>query len=549
MTGAQKTREYKMTGAQKIDEYKMTSAQKTGDVYKLMDSQKTHEYETTGAQKKKTDAYKLMVSQKTREYETTGAQKKTDAYKLMDSQKTRGYETTGAQKKTDAYKLMDSQKTREYETTGAQKKTDAYKLMDSQKTREYEVMGEQKKIDAYKLMDSQKTREYNLKGAQKTDENVITGAPNPCVQTKKVKNPCVKNSSCVAVRKNDEVEIIHECQRKRARQDVDVKPVVRDPMDDDRVLVESGTEMTPVPREPSEFEKQKHNLTHIPFQPWCTSCVKGKEQAEPHKRIERITEDSELPVIQCDYLMLKDVAGTGGLKVLSMYVRTFGYGMSTVVETKGPTDMFATMWAVKMLNFLGLSDIILQCDPEPSLIKWAESVKSKRTERTVIRSSLRRSHQSNGGVENYQKQLQGQVRTMLAAMQEHTKYRPSADNALMRWIVRHAAWLIPRFRGSEIQFPFYRAMGGPYRGKLVEFGETVLAHLPVVGKGSANPAPKLADRWKSVVWLGKSDLTDEHLVRTDDGVMYARSVRRLAENSWSEENRRDPTEAEVDDNR
>ena len=201
-------------------------------------------------------------------------------------------------------------------------------------------------------LDSQKTREYNLKGAQKTDEYEITGALNPCVQTRKVKNPCVKNSSCVEVRKNDGVEIIHNCQRKRACQDADVKPVVRDPMDDDRVLVESGAEMTPVPHEPSEFEKQKHNLTHIPFQPWCTSCVKGKAQAEPHKRTERIIEDSELPVIQCDYLMLKDVAGTGGLKVLSMYVRTFGYGMSTVVETKGPTDMFATMWAVKMLNFL-----------------------------------------------------------------------------------------------------------------------------------------------------------------------------------------------------
>ena len=70
----------------------------------------------------------------------------------------------------------------------------------------------------------------------------------------------------------------------------------------------------------------------------------------------------------------------------------------------------------------------------------------------------------------------------------------------------------------------------------MEFGETVLAHLPEVGKGSGNPAPKLADRWKSGVWLGKSDLTDVHLVRTDDGVVYARSVRRLAENSWSEEN-------------
>ena len=38
------------------------------------------------------------------------------------------------------------------------------------------------------------------------------------------------------------------------------------------------------------------------------------------------------------------------------------------------------------------------------------------------------------------------------------------------------------------------------------------------------------------MWLGKSDFTDEHFVRTDDGVVYARSVRRLAENSWSEEN-------------
>ena len=157
--------------------------------------------------------------------------------------------------------------------------------------------------------------------------------------------------------------------------------------------------MTLVPHEPSEFKKQKHHLTHIPFQPWCTPCVKGKAQAEPHERTERIIEDSELPVIQCDCLMLKDVAGTGGLKVLSMYVRTLGYGMSTVVDMKGPTDMFATMWAVKMLNFRGRPDMILQCDPEPSLIKWADSVKSKRTERTVIRSSRRRSHRSNGGVE------------------------------------------------------------------------------------------------------------------------------------------------------
>ena len=75
-------------------------------------------------------------------------------------------------------------------------------------------------------------------------------------------------------------------------------------------------------------------------------------------------------MVQCDYLVLKDVAATSGLKVLSMYVRPFGYGMSTVVEMKGATDTFAAVWAVKMLNCLGLSDIIRLCDPEPSLVKW-----------------------------------------------------------------------------------------------------------------------------------------------------------------------------------
>ena len=103
---------------------------------------------------------------------------------------------------------------------------------------------------------------------------------------------------------------------------------------------------------------------------------------------------------------------------------------------------------------------------------------------------------------------------MLAVMQERTQYRPIDDTALMRWIV----------------------------GKLVGLRETVLAHLPEVGKGSGNPTPKLADRWKSGVWLGKNDLTDKHLVRTDNGVVYARSARRLAEHSWSEDNLKSITE-------
>ena len=80
-----------------------------------------------------------------------------------------------------------------------------------------------------------------------------------------------------------------------------------------------------------------------------------------------------------------------------------------------------------MLNCLGLSDIIMQCDPEPSLVKCA-----KKSEIQTSRANQRRSHQSNGAVDNDQKQLQGQMRTMLASLQDRTQYRPTAGNALMK---------------------------------------------------------------------------------------------------------------------
>ena len=142
------------------------------------------------------------------------------------------------------------------------------------------------------------------------------------------------------------------CERSFKCRDASVKPVVEDPMDDDKIPDESGAEVSPLPPELQESEKMKHELTHIPCQPWCSPCVKGKAQTEQHKRTERIIEDSELSVVQCDYHVLQGVAATDGLKVLSMYVKTFGYGMSTVVEMKGATDTFAVMWAEKMLNCL-----------------------------------------------------------------------------------------------------------------------------------------------------------------------------------------------------
>ena len=133
----------------------------------------------------------------------------------------------------------------------------------------------------------------------------------------------------------------------------------------------------------------------------------SKPQAETHKRIERIMEDSNLPIVQCDYLVLKDVAAFDRLKLTVGNRRDRKYVASDNV------------------------------DVSRLLIKLAESVKSKRQERTIIPCSPRRSLQSNGALEKCQKQWQRQRSTMLATLQDRTQCRQTTDSALMKWIVQH----------------------------------------------------------------------------------------------------------------
>ena len=44
-------------------------------------------------------------------------------------------------------------------------------------------------------------------------------------------------------------------------------------------------QVTPVV-EPSTAERELHELTHLPFQPWCTVCMQNKGRSDPHKGVD-----------------------------------------------------------------------------------------------------------------------------------------------------------------------------------------------------------------------------------------------------------------------
>ena len=94
-----------------------------------------------------------------------------------------------------------------------------------------------------------------------------------------------------------------------------------------------------------------------------------------------------------------------------------------------------------------------------------------------------------------------------------------------------------------MQSPFYRAMGGLYRGKLVGIWEKLFLHIfQKLERDLAIPHRSWQTDGNLPCGWARAISQTKHLVRTDDGVEDARSVRRLAEHSWSEENLRSVVE-------
>ena len=56
-----------------------------------------------------------------------------------------------------------------------------------------------------------------------------------------------------------------------------------------------------VPREPTRAERERHALTHLPFQPWCELCVRGQGRERGHCAVDA----SGTPIVELGYCFLR----------------------------------------------------------------------------------------------------------------------------------------------------------------------------------------------------------------------------------------------------
>ena len=266
------------------------------------------------------------------------------------------------------------------------------------------------------------------------------------------------------------------------------------------------------PGEPTLTERLEHELTHLPFRPWCEVCLKAKSKQAKSKTL-----SLRQPVLQMDFSFLSDKPGEDQITILNVVDVLSNMALSVVIPTKARTP-YSNAELRRFVLETGRTFGTLQCDPEPALKAIAEAVTGE-----VGGLSLRKTpegwKQAQGSVGNMQATLYGQIKALRLELLNRYNVELSVHSALFTWLVRHSQWLVNRYlQNSEGKTAFERRWGKRYNGFLCRFGETVLFRRPQ-HKGKVS--------WFSGIWLGKDTESDQHFVADASGVFKTRSVKRL----------------------
>ena len=131
--------------------------------------------------------------------------------------------------------------------------------------------------------------------------------------------------------------------------------------------------------------------------------------------------------------------------------------------------------------------------------------------------------QSNGLAEKAAQDVQYQIRKMKMQLEQNMASKLSNESPIWPWLIQYAAQVIHTFKihPSDQRTARQRIRANPSIPEIPKFGENVYfkpAKTVMLAKDEA--------RWRSGLWLGFIDHTNEHLIGTPKGVLKCRAIRR-----------------------
>ncbi len=298
--------------------------------------------------------------------------------------------------------------------------------------------------------------------------------------------------------------------------------------------IEEATRAKPVtnPSNPTQQEINDHKITHLPYRSWCPHCVRGKAREDGHYTRDKST--NEVPVISIDYGFMSgkkkhDAEIEDELQIYGTIIVIHDSKTKAIIAHSVPRKGINNGWIVEQINEdinnLGHSKIIVKCDQEPSIIQIQKGIAEIRSHETVPEVTLVGSSASNGPVEHAIREVMGHIRTLKSNLEEELRVKVKQSDAIMTWMVNHAAMTITRYQiGRDGRTAYERVKGKACSKTMVQFAEKILYKVPY-RKGEHKE--KCEPKWEYAIWVGTAPRSHEHIVCTSQGARKCRSIRRL----------------------
>ena len=121
-------------------------------------------------------------------------------------------------------------------------------------------------------------------------------------------------------------------------------------------------------RLPSLAEQKLHQLTHLPYRPWCPECVAGRKPNWGHKSVEHVRDETSVPEVHFDYCFFRNAPKGESVPVIVLKDRDSRAISAHVVPYKGGDLEWAVLQSIRDSQKWGIrGDLICRSDQEPAL--------------------------------------------------------------------------------------------------------------------------------------------------------------------------------------
>ena len=286
------------------------------------------------------------------------------------------------------------------------------------------------------------------------------------------------------------------------------------------------------PDQPTPAERAAHETLHLPYRSWCRACVAGRGRSDQHNLIDQSTSTIATEASDYAYLAEEGHEDRATPILVSRNDKTKWLSAETL-PCKGTSHPHNVTVLAKIYESCGFQKLLAKSDNEPALLDLkrkaiAEAALLHGKDIEPIESPVGES-QSNGFVENAVRDLKGMARTLKFAAEELHNTSIGQQHPCLPWLIRHAAIAINiGQRAADGKTAYECLRGKPYRNQLPAFGERV--HWLPAGKRKST----LDMKWQEGIYLGIVRRSDESLVGMTDGVVKARSIRRMTTDNRSD---------------